>query len=229
MKRIGWIGGAALAILVSGVGLWSLVVPHGLISGRLPPLQPDLTRDLTEELPFMVGNKTYRSYYLGTDDISDGIRRRYRTWPFDLPSAAACLDTPLAAGEAPQSQRLAWDKLLTPEAIEVCLARVLNRFDSAVPAMEWVAAQGLHANGESRFEDLPERGTTYFFDWWPDLQGGPHPWWNALTQAQLDVWIGMTVTIDVCDFVENCGQLLDRSRSRAFFMARVQTVSKYWE
>ena len=224
IRRVG--GALALVMLCSLAALYvwaraSLAPP--------PDLAPDLTRDLTEELPFLVGNKTYRSYYLGTDHISNGIRRRYRTWPFDLPSAASCLSDPLAPGEVPTNQRLAWDRLLAVQAIEVCLARVLNRFDSAEPALAWLTAQGLKANGESHWDDSPERGYTYFFYWWPDLQGGPIPWWGSMNRAQLFFTAGLTVNVYICEEADYCRQLLGDRDSALYFRADVGAAPKFTE
>ena len=219
---------AALALAV----LCSLAVVYVWARASLAPppdLAPDLTRDLTEELPFLVGNKTYRSYYLGTDHISNGIRRRYRTWPFDLPSAASCLSDPLAPGEVPTNQRLAWDRLLAAEAIEVCLARVLNRFDSAEPALAWLTAQGLKANGESHSEDSPERGYTYFFEWWQELKSGPVALWNAQNTYKKLALAGITTTVDICEEAEYCRQLLGGQDSALYFKAHVGIYSKYHE
>ena len=200
--------------------------PHGLIWGLPPALPPDLTRDLTEELPFLVGNKPYRSYYLGTDHISENIRRHYRTFPFDLPSAASCLDAPLTVGEVPNDQRLDWSRLLSTGAMEVCLARVLNRFDCAEPAMEWVAAQGLLLGDHYR-SDIASEGDSYTFYWGPNSQNGPHPWWNALPQDERDVWVSLSVKVDTCAISQDCGQIANPDYAPPFFGATVQANSKY--
>ena len=222
-RRVG--GALAFAMLCS---LAALYVWARARLAPPPDLAPDLTRDLTEELPFLVGNKTYRSYYLGTDPISNGIRRRYRTWPFDLPSAASCLSDPLAPGEVPTDQRLAWDRLLAVQAIEVCLARVLNRFDSAEPALAWLAAQGLKANGESSPE-VPGTGHTYWFDWGPQMPGGPGPWRDSLNWAELFNLGAVSVMVDVCEPTNECQQLDDPHQSAPFFRAEVAAHSKYQE
>ena len=216
----------AISALV-GVPLGSLWVLFGdYIPGTIRPLPyaPDMTRDLTEEQPFMVGHERYRTLYLEDGRIAENIRRRYGTWPFDLPSAEACLEPGSLAEQDFGDQELAWSLLPTPEAIEVCLARTLNRFSDSDVALAWLQDQGLTLTDS--LADIDNEGRTRFiFGWLPEDAGGPQAWWQGLPAKRRTVTAGLEVTVEICDRGDLCRQLDDPVQRPPFFHVLVQRRS----
>jgi hypothetical protein len=182
-----------------------------------------------EEVPFTVSGIAYRDLYLGQGGLSDrvaaGIRRRYGTWPFDLPMADACLEGPASIDISPSARPLAWDRLPAAEAIEVCLARVLNRFAEVEGAMQWLAAQGLRLEDSLPDDALP--GHVYWFGWSPTTPGGPMTWWNALSSDRRGGLTGLSVMIETCTDLATCGQLAAPQQTPPFFRATVTPVSAH--
>ncbi len=218
----------AISVLV-GVPLGSLWV---LLGDYLPTIKRPLhdthevTRDLTEEQPFMVGQDRYRSLYLEDRRIAENIRRRYGTWPFDLPSAEACLEAGSLAEQDFEDQELAWSRLPTPEAIQVCLARTLNRFSDSDVALAWLQDQGLTLTDS--LADIDNEGRTRFmFGWLSEDAGGPQAWWQGLPEKRRTVLVGLKVAVDICQRRDLCRQLDNPEQRAPYFVATVSTQSKF--
>jgi hypothetical protein len=189
-----------------------VVVEIGLILTVLswvsaPPSVPSaVTVDLTEEHPFLMANgKRYRDLYPLSDREAENARSNYGTAPFDFPSAQSCLNGNLPEGAPPTHHELAWDKLLTVGAVEVCLARVMHRFSEVEEAVAWLGAQGLAR--QSGTEPIASDDGAVFFMWIPAANGGPHALWNAMSERERSIRLSFVVTMSFCSDSPVCSRL----------------------
>ena len=177
----------------------------------------------SEDFPFMVGSRTYVSILADSDRPAENIRRRFGKLPFELPSADSCLKHGQLKEALPDGRSLDWHKLLSPAAIEVCLARVLNQFADEGAAVSWLAGQGFREQGMIA-DSAAQR--SHWFDWTPDMPGGPLPLWLALPDEQQQMLAGLSIMIDACDRASDCRQLDNPAQTAPYFVAREQVVSK---
>ena len=213
----------AISVLV-GVPLGSLWVVFGdYIPVTIRP--PRVAGE--EETPYLVyvkGMERYRDVYVRDGDSEDRARARLGRLPFDLPSAEACLEPGSLAEQDFGDQELAWSLLPTPEAIEVCLARTLNRFSDSDVALAWLQDQGLALT--DTLADIDSEGRTKFvFGWSPQSPGGPQAWWQGLPAKRRTVMAGLEVTVEICDRGDLCRQLDDPVQRPPFFHVLVQSRS----
>jgi len=178
----------AISVLV-GVPLGSLWV---IIDLDLPEMHSSPRVAGTEERPFVVGSERYREIYERNGNKDDRIRDRWGRIPFDLPSAAACLSAPIKEDEEPSTQTLAWGKINSLEALEVCLTRVLQRFDDDGPAIEWLRLQGFALI--ERLEPYCQ-GEKMLLGWSASAEDGPELLWQSL--PWIDRFSSMGIQLDV--------------------------------
>ncbi|WRH61696.1 MAG: hypothetical protein RSE12_15145 [Fuscovulum sp.] len=207
----------AISVLV-GVPLGSLWVLFGdnLPQSVRPTREPGaeetpfvsstVTDDLSEEHPFLMSNgKRYRDLYPLSNREAKNARSNYGTAPFDFPSAQSCLHGSLPEGAPPTHHKLAWDKLLTVGAVEVCLVRVMRRFLEVEKAVAWLGAQGLAR--QSGTEPIAPDDSAVFFLWNPATNGGPHALWNAMSERERSIRLSFVVTMSFCSDPRDCSSL----------------------
>lgn len=167
-----------------------------------------------EEHAFMVGHQAYRTLYAanGNTMAERNLRARYGTIPFDLPSAASCMTDPAVA---PEHGLLDWSRIRSLEALEVCAARVLNRFADPAAAADWLTRQGFtmtslqvpnHCGGESRW-----------FSWQPGQAPGPDALWQAQSWPTRWGHLGIEVTVDACRDADSPRSIDTPGQSPPFF------------
>lgn len=182
----------AISVLV-GVPLGSLWVLFGDYIPKTihPPREAG-----AEESPFVMGSETYRGIYVRDGEREERIRRRWGRLPFELPSASSCLAEPLAEGAQPATQKLAWEKITSIEALDVCLTRVLNRFNDDDPAIEWLRHQGFGLNHQEPETLCP--GEWLYLYWSASGIGGPEMFWQSLSWWEKFSNTGIVVNVMMC-------------------------------
>lgn len=153
----------------------------------------------------MANGKRYRDLYPLSGREAKNARSNYGTAPFDFPSAQSCLHGSLPEGAPPTHHKLAWDKLLTVGAVEVCLARVMDRFSEVEEAVAWLGAQGLAR--QSGTEPIASDDGAVFFLWKPAANGGPHALWNAMSERERSIRLSFVVTMSFCSDSPVCSRL----------------------
>lgn len=178
-----------------------------------------------EEHPFRTGHKIYREVYASKNN-TPGERqaiRRYGTIPFDFPSAASCMADPAVA---PENGLLDWARIRSLEALEVCTARVLNRFSDPAAAETWVIRQGFTLSfvltgGASC------RGDYRNFYWVPGGDPGPAQLWAA--QSWLTRWgnRGVQLKVQTCRDQPSLRNLDIPGQKPPFHMVRVGWMGRF--
>ena len=185
----------AISVLV-GVPLGSLWV----VFGDYIPGTKRVPREAgAEETPFLVVNERYSDIYVRDGEQEDRLRRVWGRVPFDLPSASSCLTEPLAEGAQPATQKLAWEKITSIEALDVCLTRVLHRFDDSDLVIEWLRRQGFGLNHRQPGELCP--GEWMIFEWAASAKGGPEAFWQSLSWFDKVTHTGIVMNVTMCRHV----------------------------
>jgi hypothetical protein len=186
-----------LAVLVLvGVPLGSLWV----LFGDYIPATKRVPREAgAEETPYLVyvqGMERYRDVYVRDGDSEDRARARLGRLPFDLPSASACLSEPLEAEAEPSTQSLAWERIGSLRALDVCLTRVLNRFNDERQAIAWLERQGFTLS--DLFSTTACQGQDFNAYWSASRSGGPEAVWKSLSWLDRIMSTGIAVSGSVC-------------------------------